>query len=111
MSPTSPDDPAPIGGVRPPKAAQAAQGAEQAQASAAAGQAQAVDADPTAAIAEALRTGQMTLVEARRALVDMVVSEQLPADADPALIDAVRAEVDEILQADPALAELLDPAG
>ncbi len=109
MSPTSPDDPAAIGAVRAPKGAQPAQ--DPALASEGVAPAQGPEADPTAAIAQALRAGHMTLVEARRALVDMVVAEQLPPDADPALIDAVRTEVDEILQEDPALAELLDPAG
>jgi hypothetical protein len=65
--------------------------------------------NPLAAIAEALQTGRLTPIEARGKLVETIVRAQLSKDADPALVEEVRAEVEELLGDDPTLAGLLEP--
>jgi hypothetical protein len=65
--------------------------------------------NPLAAIAEALRTGRLTPIEARGQLVETIVRAQLPKHADPALVEEVRAEVEDLLGDDPTLAALLEP--
>ncbi len=63
------------------------------------------------ALTEALASGAISPVEAKAQLIDQVVASQLPADADPAVIEAVRAQVSDLLADDPTLARLLDPRG
>ncbi|MEM6290265.1 MAG: hypothetical protein AAGA54_03340 [Myxococcota bacterium] len=63
------------------------------------------------ALTEALASGAISPVEAKAQLIDQVVASQLPADADPAVIEAVRAQVGDLLADDPTIARLLDPHG
>lgn len=63
----------------------------------------------TEAIAQALASGAISAEEAKARLIDEAVRSQLPADADPALVESVRAEVEASLYGDPTLARLLSP--
>lgn len=60
-------------------------------------------------ISAGLAAGSLTAAEAQAMLIDRVVTAQLPEGADPALVDAIRAEVAASLADDPILASLLDP--
>jgi hypothetical protein len=59
------------------------------------------------AIAQALASGSLDVEQARAALVADAVRAHLPADADPALVSRIRAEVEAMLTDDPVIAELL----
>lgn len=61
-------------------------------------------------ISAGLAAGSITPADAQTLLIDRVVAAQLPDGADPALIEAVRAEVASTLADDPVLAALLDPS-
>lgn len=75
----------------------------------------AVDAPPDVLgiqeISAGLAAGSLSPAEAQSLLIDRIVAAQLPAGADPALLETVRSEVAEALADDPLLAELLDPRG
>jgi len=68
-----------------------------------------VEASGTEAIAEALRSGEITPAQAQERLIDQVVLAQLGPDAPEALVEQVRAEVTELLRDDPTLQALLSP--
>jgi hypothetical protein len=63
----------------------------------------------THAIAADLASGAIDGATARARLIEHAVRAQLPPDASPATIAAVRAEVEELLRDDPVLEELLRP--
>ena len=67
----------------------------------------AVAADPIAAISDALATGAIDADTAHSRLIDAVVASQMPPGADPAVWQAIRAEVEALLAGDPTIAELL----
>ena len=67
----------------------------------------AVAADPVAAISDALATGAIDADTAHSRLIDAVVASQMPPGADPAVWQAIRAEVEALLAGDPTIAELL----
>ncbi len=62
-------------------------------------------------ISAGLAAGTLTPAEAQATLIDRIVAAQLPAGAEPAIVDAVRTEVAAALAEDPVLASLLDPRG
>lgn len=63
----------------------------------------------TEAIAEALGSGAIDPQTARARLIEHAVRAQLPPDASPATIAAIRAEVEDLLRHDPVLEQLLRP--
>jgi hypothetical protein len=63
----------------------------------------------TEAIAAGLAHGTLDGATARAQLIEHAVRAQLPPDASPATIAAVRAEVEALLRDDPLLDELLRP--
>ncbi len=67
----------------------------------------AVAADPIAAISDALATGAIDADTAHSRLIDAVVASQMPPGADPAVWQAIRAEVEALLAGDPTIADLL----
>lgn len=67
----------------------------------------AVAADPIAAIGDALATGAIDPETARSRLIDAVVAAQMPAGADPAVWQEIRADVEALLAGDPNLMALL----
>lgn len=69
--------------------------------------ASAITSDPVTAIGEALAAGAIDADSARSQLIDAVVAAQMPAGADPAVWQQVRAEVEALLAGDPALTDLL----
>ncbi len=71
------------------------------------GAAGAVRADPIAAITDALATGAIDPDTARSRLIDAVVAAQMPAGADPAVWQEIRADVEALLAGDPTLMDLL----
>ncbi len=105
---TGDDDPTRIGAIRPSGASPPLEPAEGPEGS---GEAIAVDADPEGvdAVARALQAGEITPTEARNQLIDGVIAARLPADADPALAAELRTEIEDMLEADPTLAGLLEP--
>jgi hypothetical protein len=62
----------------------------------------------TDAIAEALGAGRIDAEQARAQLIDEALRAQLPAGADPALVEELRAELSALLADDPTLARLLE---
>jgi len=115
------DDPLRIGGISRPTASAsvdataAADGATAvdatapAEATAAIEGALAAGIDPTSAIAASLSAGAIDADGALRALVDATASAMLGPTAEPAALDALRAEVTALLAGDPTLATLLRP--
>ena len=100
---SAPADPAaPVQGPEAATPTEAASGVDPAAA---------LGSDTLDALTEALASGAISPVEAKAQLIDQVVASQLPADADPAVIEAVRAQVSDLLADDPTLARLLDPRG
>lgn len=67
----------------------------------------AVAADPIASINDALATGAIDADTARSRLIDAVVASQMPPGADPAVWQAIRAEVEALVAGDPTIADLL----
>jgi hypothetical protein len=67
----------------------------------------AVAADPIASITNALATGAIDADTARSQLIDAVVASQMPPGADPAVWQAIRAEVEALVVGDPTIADLL----
>ncbi|HEY0132702.1 MAG TPA: hypothetical protein VGB85_01445 [Nannocystis sp.] len=67
----------------------------------------AVAADPVASITDALATGAIDADTARSRLIDAVVASQMPPGADPAVWQAIRAEVEALVAGDPTIADLL----
>lgn len=63
----------------------------------------------TAAIAQALASGAIDAATAERLLIDEAVRASLPPNSDPALVAALRAEVEAVLTGDPTIAALLQP--
>lgn len=63
----------------------------------------------TEAIASALSHGTLDAAQARAQLIDQAVQAQLPPDAAPETIAAIRAEVEALLAGDPVLERLLQP--
>lgn len=61
------------------------------------------------AITEALASGAIDAQVATEQLIERTVRAQLPPDAAPELIAAVRAEVEAVLASDPMLERLLRP--
>ena len=61
------------------------------------------------AIASALASGEIDPQTARKRLIEHAVQSQLPHDASPAMVAAIRAEVEDVLQDDPVLERLLRP--
>lgn len=61
------------------------------------------------AIASALGSGAIDAAEAKARLIDEAVRAQLPEGTDPAIVEAVRAEVEALLAGDPVLEDLLRP--
>jgi hypothetical protein len=59
------------------------------------------------AIASALSTGAIDAAEAKAQLIEAAVRAQLPEGTDPAIVEAVRAEVEALLANDPVLEDLL----
>ena len=88
-------------------AATAASAASAAGAATEVGAVGAVAADPVAAISDALATGAIDADTAHSRLIDAVVASQMPPGADPAVWQAIRAEVEALLAGDPTIAELL----
>jgi hypothetical protein len=86
---------------------EAATAASAAAAASEIGATSAIASDPIAAISEALSTGAIDAETARTQLIDAVVASQMPAGADPAVWQEIRAEVEALLAGDPALADLL----
>jgi hypothetical protein len=69
----------------------------------------AAEADSIDTITRALANGAIDAGEARARLIEHTVRAQLPANADPALVAEIRAEVEASLAADPLLESLLRP--
>ena len=89
------------GAAAPAEGAGAAQGASRAAP---------VGGSPlTEAIASALASGAIDPETARAQLIDHAVRSQLPHDAPPATVAAIRAEVEALLRDDPVLERLLRP--
>lgn len=63
----------------------------------------------TEAIASALGRGALDPQSARAQLIDQAVRAQLPPDAAPETIAAIRAEVEAMMAGDPVLEHLLRP--
>ncbi|MBL4685103.1 MAG: hypothetical protein JKY37_10980 [Nannocystaceae bacterium] len=63
--------------------------------------------DGTAAITEALQAGEINAESARTTLIEQAIAAHLPPDADPAVVDELRAELSAALADDPTLAGLL----
>lgn len=61
------------------------------------------------AIASALSSGAIDAAEAKARLIDEAVRAQLPEGTDPAVVAAVRAEIEALLANDPVLEDLLRP--
>jgi len=101
------------GSLTPSEAAGAAGAAAPAEAAAAAlgatGVAPVAGSPLTEAIASALASGSLDPQTARAQLIDHAVRSQLPPDASPATVAAIRAEVEALLQDDPLLEQLLRP--
>jgi hypothetical protein len=101
----------PVGGSRRgegPDAADAVDAAEGSRGAAAVeGVAETGRAGATEAIATALSTGAIDAAEAKARLIDEAVRAQLPEGTDPAIVAAVRAEVEAMLTNDPLLEDLL----
>lgn len=66
-------------------------------------------ADPLHALTEALATGAIDAETARGELIATIVRAQAPAGADPAVWQAIEADVRALLADDPILADLLRP--
>ena len=101
------DPAARAGEVDAATAASAASAASAAGAATEVGAVGAVAADPVAAISDALATGAIDADTAHSRLIDAVVASQMPPGADPAVWQAIRAEVEALLAGDPTIAELL----
>ena len=67
----------------------------------------AVAADPIASISDALAAGAIDADTARSQLIDAVVASQMPPGANPAVWQAIRAEVEALVAGDPTIADLL----
>jgi hypothetical protein len=63
----------------------------------------------TDAIAADLASGAIDPATARARLIEHAVQSQLPSDADPAMVAAIRAEVEALLADSPLLEQLLRP--
>ncbi len=100
----------PVGtrGSGPLEAAEASEPSAPAEPAEAAG-ASAVAGSPTAAIAADLASGAIDAATARARLIEQAVRAQLPPGASPALLAAIRAEVEDLLRDDPVLERLLRP--
>ena len=61
----------------------------------------------TDAIADALEAGAIDAEAARARLIEDALAAHLPADADPAVVEAVRADIEAALADDPTLDRLL----
>lgn len=113
MSPTRPKDPLGIDEISRSRATEATQAPDEASAvgGATAPEAaqEAAGAGTVEAITEGLASGDLDPVQARELLVDAAVREQLGEDASPELVEAIRAEVEGLLDGDPTLAALLQP--
>jgi hypothetical protein len=111
--PADDDDPlraSRIGGIARPSgapAATAADGADGAEGVQAADRVAAEGVERATAVADALATGAIDSEAALRALVDRAAASMLGPAADPATVEAVRAEVTALLAGDPTLAALL----
>lgn len=91
-------------------AAGAAQGAEGVASAPGATAAAPVAGSPiTEAIASALASGEIDPQTARSRLIEHAVRAQLPPDASPATVAAIRAEVEALLRDDPVIERLLRP--
>lgn len=101
------DDPLRVGGVPRPGAAAAVDGASPADAAAAVDGPQSVTTDGIDAVAASLSAGAIDAQGALAALIDATASSMLGPGADPAAVEAVRAEVAALLAGDPTLAALL----
>jgi hypothetical protein len=66
-------------------------------------------ADPLQALTEALAAGAIDADAARNELIATIVRAQAPAGADPAVWQAIEADVRALLADDPILADLLRP--
>jgi hypothetical protein len=101
------------GSLTPSEAAGAAGASAPAEAAGAAQEATAAapvaGSPPTEAIASALASGAIDPETARAQLIDQAVRSQLPHDASPATVAAIRAEVEALLRNDPLLEQLLRP--
>lgn len=75
----------------------------------AAASAEVTAADPLAALTAALATGAIDAETARGELIATIVRAQAPAGADPAVWQAIEADVRALLADDPVLADLLRP--
>ena len=103
------DDPTRLGAVRPTGASKPLEpttGAQSVEPSAGAQ----IELEGPAAVAQALEAGEITPAEARNQLVESALQARLPDDVNPALRAEIRAEIEAVLDADPTLARLLDPA-
>ena len=90
--------------------AKAAQNAAPAEGVGAAPPSRATDASSSVEeLTQALAAGEIDPAGAQEMLIDAVVQEQLPADASPELIEAIRAEVEAMLAEDPTLQAMLQP--
>lgn len=65
--------------------------------------------DPLQALTAALATGAIDAETARGELIATIVRAQAPAGADPAVWQAIEADVRALLADDPVLADLLRP--
>ena len=103
----------PVGGPSRSEGPEAAEGVDPAEgsrgAAAVEGVAETGRAGAAEAIATALSTGAIDAAEAKARLVDEAVRAQLPEGTDPAIVAAVRAEVEAMLANDPVLEDLLRP--
>lgn len=61
----------------------------------------------TQQVSQALAAGQIDAKQATAALIEQALAEHLPADADPALVAEVRADLEAALAGDPTLNSLL----
>jgi hypothetical protein len=100
-----------VGGPKRSEAPDAASAAEAAEGSRGAAAVEGVGESGRAggaeAIASALSSGAIDAAEAKARLIDEAVRAQLPEGTDPAVIEAVRAEVEALLAGDPVLEDLL----
>lgn len=93
----------PAGGIAGVQSTQDAQKIEQIAATSDINQ-----ANPLAALTEAIATGAINTEDARERLIDQIVRSQLPADTPPTTLERIRSEVAEMLHLDPTLKLLLE---
>ena len=102
-------DPLRIGGITRPAGATAVDGPAATEGADAIAGVAAAEIDAIAGVTAALDAGAIDGDTALRALIDATTAAVLGPGADPAAVEAIRAEVATLLAGDPTLATLLRP--